>query len=68
MEPHLNNYFLVYFPIVGDSITQLMRHSLHRCNYWRSERSECSHSQVIKIEICDIYIYIYRYKNVKFDH
>ena len=31
---HLNDYnFLVYFPIVGDSITQLMRHSLHRCNY-----------------------------------
>ena len=26
-------------------------------NSWRSERSECSHSQVIKIEICDIYMY-----------
>ena len=24
---------------------------------WRSERSERSHSQVIKIEICDIYMY-----------
>ena len=31
---HLKDYnFLVYFPIVGDSITQLMRHALHRCNY-----------------------------------
>ena len=28
---------------------------------WRSERSECSHSQVIKIEICDIYIYLFIY-------
>ena len=26
---------------------------------WRSERSERSHSQVIKMEICDIYIFIY---------
>ena len=25
---------------------------------WRSERSEHSHSQVIKMEICDIYIYL----------
>ena len=26
---------------------------------WRSEHSECSYSQVIKIEICDIYLFIY---------
>ena len=28
-----------------------------KCFYWWSERSERSHSQVIKIEICDIYKY-----------
>ena len=27
------------------------------CNNWWSERSECSHSQVIKIEICDRYMF-----------
>ena len=36
-------------------------------NYWRSERSERRHIQVMTIEICDIYnIYIYKY--VKFYH
>ena len=27
-------------------------------NYWRSERSERRHIQVMTIEICDIYYYI----------
>ena len=30
---------------------------LYMYHSWRSERSECSHSQVIKIEICDRYMF-----------
>ena len=39
-------------------ISPLMEYILHNY-YWRSERSERRHIQVMTIEICDIYIYIY---------
>ena len=49
------------FPVRGGYINYVDR--LHSCVIctsqanWRSKRSECSHSQVIKIEICDKYMF-----------
>ena len=53
----------VFDELVIDEVTKTIMS--FTVSYWRSERSERRHIQVMTIKICDIYI-IYKY--VKFDH